>query len=137
MKRLRFILIVGFVFYVACYEQNTNAQNAQYDAQRIVGAWSNEAAQRIAGTWSADGGDLVFTFDIGGTYKVTSKTSRNRKEGNYLISNAQIVFKNSTSMTTSFPSDYYFSADEKVLVFKYTFVQGSGEWNQYIWLIKQ
>ena len=125
MKRLPFYLIVSFVLFVACYENNVTAQNVTNDSQRIVG------------TWSVDGGSVVFTFDADGTFKVSASDPRNRKEGSYLISNSQIIFKNSKSMTTSFPSDYYFSTDEKVLVFKYTFMQVSGESNQYIWLVKQ
>jgi len=128
MKRV-FCLIFVLAFFGSCSVENASAQSAN-DAQRIVG------------TWKTEGGVFTFTFNANGTYTSAGtgdyNNDRNNKEGNYMVANSKLIIRATGASGVSTLTDYYISADGKVLVFRFWFYNNrTDNFDNYLWLIKQ
>ena len=130
MKRV-FGFVFVLVFFGSCSVENASAQSVN-DAQRIVGTWKTES------------GIFTFTFNANGTYTSAGigdyNSDINNKQGNYMVVNSKLIIRASGESGVSTLTDYYISADGKVLVFRFWFYNSRNlafHFDDYLWLIKQ
>ena len=107
--------------------------------QEVVAQSSNDA-QRIVGTWAVEDGSITFIFNANGTFSVRPSDNEDRREGNYMVSNSRLLLRSGGASMSSTPTDYYLSADGRILSFSYTYYPREGASNRvsgFLWLIKQ
>ena len=106
MKRLLLCSVVSFVFFVSCFAQNSNVQNVNNDAQRIIGTWKTEVEE------------IIFTFNADGTFTISGKdVSSYYGAGNYMIANSKLILRHSKDIPAFYLRDYYLSTDGRILAF--------------------
>jgi len=128
MKKAFIVFIIGIIFFGIYSVQNVSAQ-------------STNDAQRIVGTWKPEGVELIFTFNVNGTFTISGANLNEelRMDGNYFVNNQKLILRGRGEALASEIIDYYISSDGRILVFQYIFINTNYSELQhgFFWFIKE
>ena len=116
MKKVLVFLVIGFVFFGACFAQNTNAQSSN-DEQRIVGTWRTTVTKSDATL------TLTYTFNSNGTFVSSeigtgrwSENDKYNKNGSYFVSGSKLITTLDSFLVDGM-SDFYLSSNGRILAY--------------------